>query len=188
MGAVADVGRVRVRGSVAGSRGGGVFVPMLQRARLLDATVGLVVEVGVRVLGGLMAMIVLPYRGRDIAAGQLQLGQADSRFRSAEKPRVSGLVGRASGVFGFRPTLRTFTVLSAIAEWPGLNNRGVSERAGVSDQGQMSRLLWRLEDQGLVENTGGYAQGTPKAWSLTVLGEQALQQASSPHDAHLESV
>jgi hypothetical protein len=41
MSAVADVGRVRVRkNAAAGPQGGGVFVPVLQRARLLDATIG----------------------------------------------------------------------------------------------------------------------------------------------------
>jgi AcrR family transcriptional regulator len=335
MSAVADVGRVRVRKSTAGQQGGGVFVPVLQRARLLDATIGLVVEVGVRgltvrrvtaragmssktfydlfsdrevcllaafdravqrfavvvvgayeaeedwvagmraglgallgvldcepvlgrfvfvealacgplvlerrarlledlagvidaragcesehvlapltaegvigavcsviharllesdpgplvgLLGPLMATVVLPYRGREAAAEQLQIGPADPRLRPADRSRASGPAGRASGVRPFRPTLRTFAVLSSIGEHPGLNNREVSDRAGVSNQGQMSRLLWRLEDRGLVENTGGYAQGTPKAWSLTVLGEQALLQASSPHDARSESV
>jgi DNA-binding MarR family transcriptional regulator len=77
-------------------------------------------------------------------------------------------------------------VLSAIAERPGLNNREVSYRAGVSDQGQISRLLWRLEDQGLAQNRGGREQGTPKSWSLTPLGEQALH-ASRPHSAHTDS-
>jgi DNA-binding MarR family transcriptional regulator len=131
MPAVADVGRVRVRKSAAGPQGGGVFVPVLQRARLLDATIGLVLERRARLLEDLAVTI-------------------DAR--------------------------------------PGLNNREISDRAGVSDQGQMSRLLWRLEDQGLLENTGGHAQATPKAWSLTALGEQALLQASPPHDAGSESV
>jgi AcrR family transcriptional regulator len=173
----------------AGSEAGQEELPPLMAEGVIGAVCGVIharllgVDGGplVGLLGGLMAMIVLPYRGRDAAAEQLQIGQADPRPRPVERPRVSGLSGRASGDFEFRPTLRTFTVLSTIAERPGLNNRKVSERAGVSDQGQMSRLLWRLEDQGLVENTGGYAQGTPKAWSLTALGEQALQQASSSH-------
>jgi AcrR family transcriptional regulator len=140
MGAVASAERVRVRKSAAGPQGGGVFVPVSQRARLLDATVGLVVEVGVR---GLTVR------------------------------RLTARAGMSS---------KTFYDLFADRD------REISERAGVSNQGQMSGLLWRLEDRGLVENTGGYAQGTPKAWSLTVLGEQALLQASSPHDARSESV
>jgi hypothetical protein len=165
MGAVADAGRVRVRKSATGPHGG----PLA----------GL--------LGPLMATVVLPYRGRAAAAAaaaavELQISQADSRLRPADRSRVSGPAGRKSGVGQFRPTLRTFTVLSTIAERPGLNNREVSERAEVSDQGQISRLLWRLEDQGLLRNTGCWEQDTPKAWSLTPLGEQALC-ASRPHVA-----
>jgi AcrR family transcriptional regulator len=140
----------------------------------------------VGLVGGLMAMIVLPYRGADAAAEQLQISQADSRPRPADRPRVNARAARTSVIGRFRPTVRTFAVLSSVGEHPGLNNREISRLAGVSDQGQISRLLWRLEEQGLLENTGGYAQGTPKAWSLTVLGAQALQ-ASPFHDAPSES-
>ncbi len=139
-------------------------------ARLLESRPGPLVGL----LNPLMATIVLPYRGPAAATRQLHISQADPRLRPADKSRVSGPAGRTSGVRQFRPTLRTFTVLSVIGEQAGLNNREVADRAGVSDQGQISRLLWRLEDQGLVQNTGGREQGTPKAWSLTPLGEQAL--------------
>jgi AcrR family transcriptional regulator len=160
-------------------------------ARLLESDRGALVGL----LGGLMAMIVLPYRGQDAAKLELARAPFKRTVRPAGRGGVSrdrgdGVTGRISGsapLTGFRPTVRTFAVLSSIAEHPGLNNREISDLAGVSDQGQISRLLWRLEDQGLIENTGGYVQGTPKAWSLTVLGEQALR-ASSPHDARSESV
>jgi DNA-binding MarR family transcriptional regulator len=141
---------------------------------------------------------VLPYRGPQAAAAELArpaskpapvrdggARRGGVRGGSGAHADFSGLAARSSAAVDFRPTLRTFTVLSVIAERPGLNNREVADRAGVSDQGQISRLLWRLEDQGLVQNTGGREQGTPKAWSLTTLGEQALQ-ASSPHGARME--
>ncbi len=145
----------------------------------------------VGLLGGLMAMIALPYRGHDGAARELaraplkRNGRAADRRGGVSRDRDGGVAGSAV-LSGFRPTVRTFGVLSSIGAHPGLNNREVSRLAGVSDQGQISRLLWRLEDQGLVENTGGSAQGTPKAWSLKALGAQALQ-ASSPHDTRSES-
>jgi AcrR family transcriptional regulator/DNA-binding MarR family transcriptional regulator len=151
-------------------------------ARVLDADSGPLSDL----LNPLMGTIVLPYRGPAAATRQLHVSQADSRLRSADKSRVSGPAGRTSGICQFRPTLRTFAVLSAIAERPGLNNREVSDCAGIVDQGQISRLLWRLEDLGLAQNTGGHEQGTPKAWSLTPLGEQALH-ASRPHSAHADS-
>jgi AcrR family transcriptional regulator len=140
-------------------------------------------------LSPLMATIVLPYRGGAAATRELS---RPARVPSSSVGAGGGVDAHTdgSGLFGgtvgfsvapveFRPTLRTFAVLSAIAERPGLNNREVSDCAGVVDQGQISRLLWRLEDQGLVQNTGGREQGTPKAWSLTSEGEQALR-ASRP--------
>ncbi len=51
-----------------------------------------------------------------------------------------------------RLTYRTVRVLMAIAELPGGSNREVAERAGIVDQGQISKMLTRLEYQGLIVN------------------------------------
>jgi DNA-binding MarR family transcriptional regulator len=75
--------------------------------------------------------------------------------------------------------LRTHKVLAAVAERPGANNRQVGVAAGVSDQGQMSRLLARLEGLGLLENRGTRELGAPYAWHLTSRGEEILS-ASQP--------
>jgi DNA-binding MarR family transcriptional regulator len=71
-------------------------------------------------------------------------------------------------------TYRTVQVLRTIAELPAGSNREVAERAGIVDQGQISKILTRLEYQGLVVNRGGSgtARGTPNAWWLTERGEQ----------------
>ena len=55
---------------------------------------------------------------------------------------------------------------------PGIgSNREVSEHVGITDQGQVSKLLARLERLGLLANTGaGHAKGEPNAWSLTPTG------------------
>jgi hypothetical protein len=80
---------------------------------------------------------------------------------------------------GVRPTYRTWRVLSAIgdlmpaqpARGVGPSNREVADRAEVWDPGQISRLLTRLQDLGLIENTGlGAAHGKPNAWWLTAKG------------------
>jgi DNA-binding MarR family transcriptional regulator len=65
-------------------------------------------------------------------------------------------------------------VLRAIAELPAGSNREVAERAGIVDQGQISKILTRLEFQGLVVNRGGSgaARGTPNSWWLTERGEE----------------
>ncbi len=155
-------------------------------ARLLEGDRGPLVDL----LNPLMGMIVLPYRGPAAATRELSRpahkpSEHARRGTGADSTGGAGenLFGGSSGAVEFRPTLRTFAVLSVIAERSGLNNREVADAAGIVDQGQISRLLWRLEDQGLAQNTGGSSQGTPKAWSLTPLGEQALH-ASRPLGAH----
>jgi len=37
---------------------------------------------------------------------------------------------------------------------PGLNNREVSEHAGINDQGQISKLMLSRLEEGLMENRG----------------------------------
>jgi hypothetical protein len=60
-------------------------------------------------------------------------------------------------------------------------NCEVSEIAGIADQGQVSKLLARLERLQLVANTGaGHQQGKPNAWVLTDKGEQAVQRMHLP--------
>ena len=70
-----------------------------------------------------------------------------------------------------RLTYRTVRVLMAIAAHPGSSNRVIANAAEVTDQGQMSKLLARLHDIGLISNTGGgAARGEPNAWTLTEKG------------------
>jgi AcrR family transcriptional regulator/DNA-binding PadR family transcriptional regulator len=84
----------------------------------------------------------------------------------------------------FRLTVRTHLVLSAITQLSegGLvppSNVDISKAAGVRDQGQISRLLRRLESHGLLENTGGATAGVPNAWHLTSRGEEVLSATGS---------
>jgi DNA-binding MarR family transcriptional regulator len=80
---------------------------------------------------------------------------------------------------GLRRTYRTLRVLEAIATWdnrkPGPSNREVAEAAGIKDEGQVSKLLTRLEELGLIVVTGRgrHIPGEPYAWSLTVKGREA---------------
>jgi hypothetical protein len=74
-----------------------------------------------------------------------------------------------------RVTYRTTRVLDAIGDAPGLSNRDIAEAAGLTDEGQTSRLLRRLEERGLVQNVGvGHAYGGANAWLLTAYGERVL--------------
>ena len=83
-----------------------------------------------------------------------------------------------------RMTYRTARVLEAAAEHPGSSNRFVGEQADIYDQGQVSKLLARLEGLGLLVNTGaGHTRGERNAWRLTALGERVIEQlALGPND------
>jgi AcrR family transcriptional regulator len=131
----------------------------------------------------LMGMIVLPYLGPAAAR------QEEARPLSApaqSESRVGLVAGSEHGAGGgddplagvpMRLTYRTTLVLEAIATRPGVSNRMVADLAGVSDQGQISKLLARLERLGLVQNTGsGHAKGERNAWVLTALGHQVAQR------------
>jgi AcrR family transcriptional regulator/DNA-binding MarR family transcriptional regulator len=106
---------------------------------------------------------------------------ARSSARGREERGGSGAVRRL--------TARTHLVLSAIAELgtrdPAPSNREISHAAGVRDQGQISKILARLEGQGLAQNIGGRTQGIPNAWRLTARGEALLHasRAASPKAA-----
>jgi len=77
-----------------------------------------------------------------------------------------------------RMTYRTLRVLATIEAQAGLSNYEVAQRAGISDQGQISRLLSRLHGLGLIENTGkGQSKGGANAWQLTREGRR-LQSAT----------
>jgi AcrR family transcriptional regulator len=126
--------------------------------------------------GELMSMIVLPYLGAAAARRERARLVPEEPVRSAAGEMSSVLVGHdvdpLAGV-PMRLTYRTALVLGSIAEEPGASNRVIGDRAGVSDQGQISKLLARLERLGLATNTGdGHSKGEPNAWWLTPKGIQ----------------
>ena len=93
--------------------------------------------------------------------------------QAKQQPLATGPVGELAGN-GFRLTARTHFVLTVVAEQAGASNREVASASGVRDQGQISKLLTRLEGRGLLENTGGQTQGVPNAWRLTRRGEEIV--------------
>jgi AcrR family transcriptional regulator len=120
-------------------------------------------------LGPLMGMIVLPYQGQ--AAAAREAARAAPARRRAAPPQRDPL-----RELDMRLTYRTVRVLLAIAERPGASNRQVADASGVHDQGQISKLLARLEHLGLIYNDGGgAARGEPNGWSLTRRGENVEQ-------------
>jgi hypothetical protein len=112
--------------------------------------------------------------GRRVSAGRTILGSKTYRFCSQGKRS-----GRGNATAGLWFLLASAThVPSSCVKCslvPGLNNREVSDVAGVNDQGQISKLMMgRLEGQGLVENTGGDTQGEANAWRMTPCGEEIV--------------
>ena len=135
-----------------------------------------------------MATVVLPYRGREVAAREFERPVPELPCLPVPVDRRKGsefaggdLEGRAAGdaapldAVEIRPTRRTYMVLAAVAEFAGGSNREVGEGAGISDPAQVSKMLARLREYGLVENRGGRTAGLPKAWWLTASGEEFLR-------------
>jgi AcrR family transcriptional regulator len=111
-----------------------------------------------------MSMIVMPYLG--IAAARKELERPVPTPRAIREPSGDPLRD-----LDMRLTYRTVRVLVAVAAEPGASNRRIADVAGVTDQGQISKLLARLEHLGLVANDGeGPAKGEPNAWTLTTKG------------------
>lgn len=120
--------------------------------------------------GELMGMFVLPYHGA-AAARREQERPAPQSFADAERKLGKGTRDPLDGV-PMRLTYRTARVLEGIGARTGLSNREVADYAGIADQGQVSRLLARLERLQLLANEGlGHAKGEPNAWRLTARGE-----------------
>jgi AcrR family transcriptional regulator len=113
----------------------------------------------------LTAMILHPYLGAAVARRELE--------RPA--PKAAAVFDGAKDPFkdlSIRFTYRTARVLAMIAADPGASNRWIADSSGIGDEGQMSRLLRRLEGAGLIENLGeGHIRGEPNAWWLTERGE-----------------
>jgi DNA-binding MarR family transcriptional regulator len=83
-----------------------------------------------------------------------------------------------------RPAYRTMRVLKAVGASPRSNTRETADAAGLRDEGQISKLLRRLEQRGLVENVGlRAAYGEPNEWLVTAAGERFLEAALRPSAA-----
>jgi AcrR family transcriptional regulator/DNA-binding MarR family transcriptional regulator len=137
--------------------------------------------------GPLMSLILLPYMGAAKAGRELN---RTSR-RAAPGQGAAGEDGPAGELHDevdMRLTYRTARVLQAIGERPGASNREVADQAGVIDQGQISRLLGRLEGLGLIANRGGATggasgRGSANAWVLTRRGERLERGVSPRHSS-----
>jgi AcrR family transcriptional regulator len=169
-----DEGRGEARKSggppplTAESTVGGVLAVI--HARLHDPDNGPLTQL----VPSLCSMIVFPYLGPAAAQRELERPTV-KRTGMARTPNGSnGHV--ASDPFRDLPlrfTYRTARVLATISANPGASNRHIGQDAGMTDQGQTSKLLKRLERAGLIENGGpGRDSGEANAWRLTPRGQE----------------
>jgi AcrR family transcriptional regulator len=122
----------------------------------------------------LCSMIVFPYLGPAAAQRELQrTGTCETGPRSSTGTNNNPILTDPFRDLPLRFTYRTARVLATIATNPGASNRHVGQAAGMTDQGQTSKLLKRLERAGLIENAGpGRDSGEPNAWRLTPRGQE----------------
>ncbi len=79
-----------------------------------------------------------------------------------------------------RLTHRTALALQAVSEQPGASNRGVARGAGITDPGQASKLLARLERLGLITNEAvADTKWELNSWTLTPAGSRVVQLLGS---------
>jgi AcrR family transcriptional regulator len=129
-------------------------------------------------LGPLMSMIVLPYLGARAASKELARPAPRAR-RMTSRQAASGSRDPLAGL-DMRLTYRTVRVLVVIGSRPGASNREIAEGSGIADQGQISKLLTRLQRLNLVENRGeGQPRGATNAWHLTARGAE-VERAARP--------
>jgi len=149
----------------------------------------------VELVNPLMAMIVQPYLGPAAAQRELTLPGTPSGAhpeghtltgtgrQAGDRPVTA--ISRATPRLPSDPfkdlsmclTYRTARVLSSIAATPGASNKQIADASGITDGGQTSKLLHRLERYGLIQDNGvgPAAKGLPRAWSLTQRGEEVLR-------------
>lgn len=84
------------------------------------------------------------------------------------------LPGSVLDTLDYRLTVRAQMALQAVRARPGLNNLELSEIIGLSHHSQTSRMMRRLQTQGLVENSQTHTNRHVKSWRLTIDGQAVL--------------
>lgn len=126
-------------------------------------------------LGQLAEMVVAPYLGPSAAARVAAEGDErarallEARAGMTEPPEVElPVLLRHGNAHRMRSCIRY------LAANPGASNRDVAAGIEVSHAGQVSALLSRLREAGLLEKQPGGA-GRPNAWRLSSYGAEAAR-------------
>jgi AcrR family transcriptional regulator len=165
---------------------GGVFSVI--RTSMLERDGGKLVELAPSLVAFIVASYLGPVAARSELEGQPASETAGHRSdlphvqseapeeQSSRSPRTRPQAISLASTLPIRATHRTTMVMRVIAQAPYSNNREIAQAAGIADEGQASKLLARLERQGVIENVGiGAARGEPNAWLLTRSGRRAAE-------------
>lgn len=127
--------------------------------------------------GELVSLILLPYLDAETRAKELpRPARKPPKSRAPRQPRSAPPRPDVQ----LRLTQRTMLVLLVLAQQPDASNRAISDAAGIRDQGQVSKLLRRLERHGIARNRGsGSAKGAANAWRLTDTGNELVAMIES---------
>lgn len=128
-----------------------------------------------QLLGDLTALVVLPWLGEAEALRAMHVASdresppAQQRWASpAPAPHTLPPVLRRANAH------KTRGALMYVSAHPGASNKQVAAAVDVSHLGQISRLLRRLQEAGLLIKRPGGA-GRPNAWRLSKKGERAAR-------------
>lgn len=127
-------------------------------------------------LGELAETVVAPYLGPSAAARAASTGKARAQAllnQDASPPselEVPSMLRHANAH-------RMRACVQYLADHSGSSNRAIGAAIGVSHAGQVSRLLARLHEAGLLEKEEGGA-GRPNDWRLSPYGVEVAQALS----------
>lgn len=125
----------------------------------------------------LMSMLVLPHDGPAGARREAQRPAPVAPVSLQNAPWEPVFRSDPFKDAGMRLTYRTMRALCAIGEQPGSSNRAIAALADIGDQAQVSKLLSRLERNGMIVNTAaGASRGEANAWTLTSAGQQVTSR------------
>jgi AcrR family transcriptional regulator len=136
-------------------------------------------------LGPLMGIVTAAYLDADAAAREVKRGEELTRGllsepyppREPARPAASAEVPAA--LRDPRARRARLCLLYLLAH-PGASNREVGSGVGIASHTQISQLLARLDDMGLLVKVAG-APGRPNAWSLTERGAQVARGVEASH-------
>lgn len=148
----------------------------------------------------LTGLILLPYLGTD-RVRDVQERKAPEPLRAGERSPLGGALDTAAETtdplkgIAIRLTHRTALTLQAVSQQPGASNKAIATDAGITDPGQASKLLARLERLGLIANQAvTETKWELNSWTLTPAGDKVVQLLegrvlgrSTPVFAHAES-